>query len=108
MENTENYNDEEFIINLTIEGTEYEVVEVRVSDPYKSIREQIESIVAVFNLPKMDNGGRPLEYHLGQIIKDESEDKILEYTKDGREQTFLDYNVQPGDSLHLFKIPIAG
>ena len=55
---------EEFVITLTIEGTQYEEVEVEVTDPMKTIREQINSIVEVFHLPKMDNGGNPITYLL--------------------------------------------
>ena len=53
------YDDDEFIINLTIDGTSYEETEVKVTDPNKTIRDQIASIVAVFELPKLDNGGTP-------------------------------------------------
>ena len=53
MANEEIYEDDEFIINLTIDGTSYEEVEVKVSDPNKTIRDQISSIVAVFELPKL-------------------------------------------------------
>ena len=28
--------------------------------------------------------------------------------EDGREQTLMDYNIQPGDSLQLISVPIAG
>ena len=51
MTNEEIYDDDEFIINLTIDGTSYEEVEVKVTDPNKTIRDQIASIVAVFELP---------------------------------------------------------
>ena len=98
MANEEFYEDDEFIINLTIDGTEYEEVEVKVTDPNKTIRDQINSIVQVFELPKMDNGGNPTQYLLGQILEDE----------DGREQCLMDYNIQPGDHLHLISVPIAG
>ena len=60
MANEEMYEDDEFIINLTIDGTSYEEVEVKVTDPNKTIRDQIASIVAVFELPKLDNGGNPI------------------------------------------------
>ena len=41
---------------------------------------------------------------------DEGEDpEILELEdEDGREQAFIDYNIQSGDLLHLIKIPTAG
>jgi hypothetical protein len=108
MANEEFY-DDEFIINLKIDGTEYEEVEVKVTDPNKTIRDQINSIVQVFELPKMDNGGNPIQYLLGQMEEDEEEPKIFDFEdEDGREQCLLDYNVQPGDYLHLTSIPIAG
>ena len=108
MENEEIY-DDEFIINLTIDGTSYEEVEVKVTDPNKTIRDQIASIVSVFELPKLDNGGNPIQYLLGQIMEDGDEPEILEFEdEDGREQALIDYNVQPGDYLHLISVPIAG
>lgn len=109
MANEEIYDDEEFIINLTIDGTSFEEVEVKVTDPNKTIRDQINSIVQVFELPKMDNGGNPIQYLLGQMLEDSEEPKILEFEdEDGREQCLMDYNVQPGDYLHLISVPIAG
>lgn len=108
MENEENYNDE-FLINLTIEGTSIEEVEVKVSDPTKTIRDQVSSIVQVFELPKMDNGGNPITYLMGQVINDDNEPQILEFEdENGREQCLLDYNIQPGDHLHLISVPLAG
>lgn len=108
MEETQIYNDE-FIIHLTIDGTSFEEVEVKVTDPNKTIRDQINSIVQVFELPKMDNGGNPIQYLMGQIMDDGDEPEILEFEdEDGREQCLLDYNVQPGDHLHLISVPIAG
>ena len=108
MANEEFYEDE-FIINLTIDGTSYEEVEVKVTDPNKTIRDQINSIVQVFELPKMDNGGNPIQYLLGQILEEGVEPNILEFEdEDGREQCLEDYNIQPGDYLHLISVPIAG
>ena len=105
----EQFNDDEFIINLTIDGTSYEEVEVKVTDPNKTIRDQINNIVQVFELPKMDNGGNPIQYLLGQMLDDGDEPEILEFDDaDGREQCLMDYNVQPGDHLHLISVPIAG
>ena len=48
MATEEMYEEDEFIINLTIDGTEYEDVEVKVTDPNKTIRNQIARIVSVF------------------------------------------------------------
>ena len=103
------YDDDEFIINLTIDGTSYEETEVKVNDANKTIRDQIASIVAVFELPKLDNGGTPIQYLLGRLMDDDEEPTILDFEdEDGREQALIDYNIQPGDHLHLIKIPIAG
>ena len=103
------YDDDEFIINLTIDGTSYEETEVKVTDPNKTIRDQIASIVAVFELPKLDNGGTPIQYLLGRLMDDDEEPTILDFEdEDGREQALIDYNIQPGDHLHLIKIPLAG
>lgn len=108
MENEEFY-DDEFIINLTIDGTSFDEVEVKVTDPNKTIRDQINSIVQVFELPKLDNGGNPVQYLLGQILEEGGEPQILDFEdEDGREQCFLDYNIQPGDHLQLISVPIAG
>ena len=103
------YDEEEFIINLTIDKTTYEEVEVKITDPNKTIRDQINSIIQVFELPKMDNGGNPIQYLLGQILEDDDEPRILDFEdEDGREQCLMDYNIQPGDHLHLTSVPIAG
>ena len=108
MANEELY-DDEVIINLTIDGTSYEEVEVKVTDPNKTIRDQISSIVSVFELPKIDNGGNPIQYLLGQILEDGGDPEILEFEdEDGREQALIDYNIQPGAHLHLISVPIAG
>ena len=105
----EEFYDDDFIIYLTIEGTSHEDVMVRVTDPCKPIREQIKSIVQVFELPKVDNGGFPIPYLLGQIMDDEEEPKILDYVdEDGREQCLIDYNIQPGDHLHLISVTLCG
>ena len=109
MATEEMFEDDEFIINLTIDGTEFEEVEVKVTDPNKTIRDQITSIVSVFELPKIDNGGNPIQYLLGQIMDEGEEPEILEFEdEDGREQALIDYNIQPGDNLHLISVPIAG
>ena len=109
MANEQLHEEDEFIINLTIEGTSYEEVEVKVSDPTNTIRDQISSIVAVFELPMLDNGGNPIQYLLGLIMEDCEEPEILEFEdEDGREQALIDYNIQPGDHLHLISVPIAG
>lgn len=108
MENEQFY-DEEFIINLTLDGTSYEEVEVKVSDPNKTIRDQINSIVQVFELPKMDGGGNPVQYLLGQVTEEGGDPEILEFEdENGREQCLLDYGIRPGDHLHLVQVPIAG
>ncbi|MBO7610381.1 MAG: hypothetical protein J6S96_09300 [Muribaculaceae bacterium] len=98
--------DGDFIIRLTIDGSEYEEVELKVQDPNKTLRELVESIVNVFELPKMDGGGNPVQYLLGL---DDDEHTILDYEDEyGREQILEDYNVQSGDLLHLISVPIAG
>lgn len=108
--NTEqDFYDEDFIIYLTIDGTEYKDIEVKVSDPNKTIRDQISSIIRVFELPEKDNGGNCIQYMLGQMLDEGEEPEILDFEDEyGRECCFMDYNIQPGDCLNLLSIPIAG
>lgn len=109
MANEEFYDDGEFFINLTIDGTEWEDNEVKVTDPQKPIRELIKNIIQQYELPKYDNGNTPIEYKLGKVLKDGNESEMLALEdENGREQNLLDYNVKSGDSLHLTSIPIAG
>jgi len=109
MAEKKNVFDGEFIIKLTIDGTSYEEVEVKVSDPTKTLRDQIASIVSVFDLPQMDNGGNPVRYLLGQKSNDDEEPSILEFEdENGREHALVDYDIHPGDLLHLISVPIAG
>lgn len=58
---------DDFIVILTIDGSSYEEVEVKVTDTNKTIRDQIASIVSVFELPKLDNGGNPIQYLLVRL-----------------------------------------
>ena len=106
IDNKTELQDGDFIIRLTIDGSEYEEVELKIQDPYKSLREQVESIVNVFELPKMDGGGNPVQYLLGL---DDDDLTILDYEDEyGRELILEDYNVLSGDLLHLISVPIAG
>ena len=88
MATEEIYEEDEFIINLTIDGTEFEEVEVKVTDPNKTIRDQITSIVSVFELPKIDNGGNPIQYLLGQIMDEGEEPEILEFEDEKIREVF--------------------
>lgn len=107
MNKSELYNNE-FIINLTIDGTSYEDVEFKIVDPNKTIRSQISSIVSLFEIPKIDNAGYPIQYLLARILEDgdEPEPDILEfYDVDGRELTLIDCNVRSEDHLYLITVP---
>ena len=85
------------------------VLSVEVTDPNKTIRDQINSIVQVFELPKMDNGGNPIQYLLGKLMEDDEEPVILEFEdENGREMALVDYEIMPMDRLHLISVPIAG
>lgn len=110
MTNEEIYNEEEkFIVYLTVDGTGYDTVVIEITDPNRSIRETIALMVNKLNLPKVDGGGNPLQYMLALESDNDDEPITLEYEdEDGREQTPSDYNIQPGDYLHLTSIPIAG
>lgn len=109
INNEEIYEDDDFIISLTIDGTSYEEVEVKVTDPNKTIRDQIAAIVAVFELPTLDNGGCPIQYFLAQNKEDEDMLEVLEFEDgEGHEQALIDYNIQPGDHLVLTACPVCG
>ena len=100
--------DDGFSIYLTIEGSSYEGVELPLEDPNETIRNQITGIVKRFKLPNIDNSGTPIMYMLGQL-NDADELEILAFEdEDGREQSLLDYNIQPRDHLHLISFLIAG
>lgn len=108
MEN-EVFDDDVFVVSLTIDGTPYENIEVKISNPWLPIKEQIKRIIDVFELPQFDNGGSRIQYLLGQIMEDGQEPEILEFEdEDGREQALIDYNIQPGDHLQLINLPIPG
>ncbi len=102
----EELDEKDLIVNLTIEGTKYEGVEVRVTNPDKTIREQIENIIRVFELPKADICNHPIQYLLGRMLEDEDEPAILDFEdENGRELNLRDYNVLTGDCLHLLSVP---
>ena len=106
MEN-EKILEDELLVKLTI-GNIYEEVQVKITDPNKTIRDQINSILQVFKLPKVDNCGNPIQYFLGKTMEDGEEPIILDLEdEDGRELCPLDYNIHPGDHLHLISCPIA-
>lgn len=107
MENVSNK--EDLIVNLTIEGTEYQEIEVTVSDPNKTIREQIDSIVRVFELPRNYPNGLPRQYLIGLLSENGEKSGILEFEdEDGNEQSFRDYHIKKGDHLHLIEPPLYG
>lgn len=107
--NNQQSNENEFIITLTIDGTKYEKVEVNVSNMDKSLKEQINKIVEVFELPKMNGAGEPQDYQLGRPKNGTQEYEILEREdENGREKCLRDYEIKPGDHLHLLIDPIAG
>ena len=109
MTSPKEFYEEDFFIFLTIEGTEYENIEVKVSDPHKTIRNQINSIIQVFELPMVDNGGNYIQYILGQMSDESEEPEILDFEdEDGHEQCFFDYNVQPNAQLYLIPVPLSG
>lgn len=100
--------DKDILINLTIDGTEFEEIEVKITDPENTLRNQITSIISVFELPKIDNYGHPIQYLLGKIIEEGEEPEILEFeNENGHEQTLIDCNIQANDHLHLLSVPVA-
>lgn len=103
-------NNEDFIITLSIEGSSYEEVDIKVNYPHQTIRYQIDSIISVFELPRMDkNGYGFLEYYLHQDADNGDEPRVLDLEdEDGRELTLLDHNIRPGDKLSLVTVPCSG
>lgn len=106
----EDFYSEDMVVNLTIEGTEYKNVEMLVSDPSKTIQEQIDSIISVFELPKYYNDGTtPRQYLLAIFENDDEEPCILEYEdENGKKLSILDYGVCPGVHLHMLQTPLYG
>lgn len=100
--------DGDFIIILTIDGSEYEEVELKVQDPNKSLLEIVDNIVRVFELPKLDPAGNPTVYML-VLELDAGEYTVLDYQDEyGRDTIMDDYHIQSGDHLHLIRQVIAG
>ena len=106
----EDFYSEDMVIYLTIEGTEYSNVEVLVSDPNKTIQEEIENIIKVFELPRFHNDGiTPRQYLLGIMEDNDEEPRVLEFEDEkGRKQSILDYDIRPGAHLRLEQIPLYG
>lgn len=99
--------DKDFFVIMTIEGTSYEEVEIKITDPHKSIRRLIFDIVNALRLPHLDSGGNPILYLLSRMFEDGPE--ILQFEDEcGVEQTLLDYNIYSGCHLHLVAAPVAG
>lgn len=105
----EGFYEDEFIIYLTIDNTQYQEKVVKVTDPNKTIRDQIATIVRVCGLPKMTDDGEPIIYQLTlQKNGDEEPLTLLPENEHQQEQCFLDYDIQSGDHLHLIRIVTAG
>ena len=97
----------ELIVNLTIDGTEYEEAEVIITDPNKTIRDQIDSIIRVFELPKTDMCGHPIQYLLSKMLDKGEDSEILDFKDEyGHEQSLMDYGIQSRDDLHLISVPL--
>ena len=99
------------IVNLSIEGTEYEDMEVEVSDTHRTIRQQIENIIRVFDLPTNGYDGSPIEYFLSKMMIDDNEEEpfVMEFEdEDGNEMTLLDFDVKSGDHIALVRNVLYG
>lgn len=96
----DNENKDSLFVTLSIEGSQLGEVEVEITDPMRTISEQIKRIVETFELQKMDSRGNPITYLLGKI--EDSDSITFEFQDEqGHEQTLLDYNVKFGDKLFL-------
>ena len=87
----------ELIITLTIEYPKYDEIEIKITNPNKSIRATIDRIIDVFQLPKIDRFGSQIPYVLG-IFEDEN----------GNAMSLLDYDIKSGDHLVLSVVPYLG
>ncbi len=100
---------DDYFVFLTVEGTSIENVKVRVSNPWRSLKEQIKRIVGVFRLPLFDAVGFPVQYLLGIPSENEGESEILDSDdEEGREMTIADYKIPSGAHLHLISVPVCG
>lgn len=99
---------DELIISLTIEYPEYNEIEVKITNPSRSIRTTIDKMIEVFQLPKIDRWGSQIPYVLG-IYEGLEEPIVLEFEdEDGNEVSLLDYDIKPGDHLVLSVLPYLG
>lgn len=99
---SETYYENGIVISLTINGTEYENVEVRVTKPELPIREQTQRFIKVFELPTTNSEGQPLQYFFYQVLK--FPEPLFEDIE-GKEQSFLDYKISTGSHLFLDSLP---
>jgi len=94
---------DDLYVQLTIEGTEYENVEVFITKPDRTIKEQIDRIIDVFKLPRYYVDGITTRRYLLGVFEDDDEDPvILEYeNEEGQQKTLLDYDIKSGNHLCL-------
>ena len=98
-----------FTILLDIDASGFKEYEYTIEDPTQTIREVRNNIVNDFNLPRVLTDEYPVEYLLGVDDPKGDDLSILDFEdEDGREQSLLDYNIQPGDLIHVIAVPIAG
>lgn len=108
MENKELIGDIYYIL-LSVEGTSIKGIQLSLDNPNHTIREVMDYIVKLYNLPSMDGGGNPLQYFLGLIVDDSGETEILEFEdENGQELTLTDYNILSGTNIQIIAFPIAG
>ena len=100
--------EDDFIINLSIENTEFEEVEVKVEDPNRTIRDLINNIIREFDLPKMGEDGKPYSYFLGRPVGGDNPEIFKFEDENGFELCLLDNNVLPGDHITLVRDIWAG
>lgn len=98
----------ELIITLTIEYPKYDEIEIKITNPNKSIRATIDRMIDVFQLPKIDRFGSQIPYVLG-IFEEFDEPNILEFEdENGNAKSLLDYDIKSGDHLVLSVVPYLG
>lgn len=97
MATEEMYEDDEFFINLTIDDTEFDEVEVKVTDSSRLIYQQINSIIEAFDLPRQKDS-MCIKYDLARYV--DGGLSIMDVRS-----TFLDYGINSYENFICIGTP---